>query len=90
MLEGQLGQIFQIVKHWGAVLLLDKADVYLEHHLNQDLVCNSLVSVFLYKLEYCKGIIFLTINRVLQFDEAVLSRIHLTLRYNDLNKATRE
>jgi SpoVK/Ycf46/Vps4 family AAA+-type ATPase len=90
MLEGQLGQIFQIAKHWGAVLLLDEADVYLEHRSNQDLVRNSLVSVFLRKLEYCEGIMFLTTNRVSQFDEAVLSRIHLTLRYDDLNKATRE
>ncbi|KIN08327.1 hypothetical protein OIDMADRAFT_110995, partial [Oidiodendron maius Zn] len=82
-----LGQIFQIVKHWSTILLLDKADVYLEYRLNQDLVYNSLVSIVLYKLEYYKGIMFLITNRVLQFDKAVLSWIYLILRYNDLNKA---
>jgi hypothetical protein len=32
---------------------------------------------------------FLTTNRVAQFDEATLSRIHLMLRYDDLNQAAR-
>ncbi|KIM93084.1 hypothetical protein OIDMADRAFT_138454, partial [Oidiodendron maius Zn] len=41
-----------------------KSLLYL-YYLNKDLVCNSLVSVFLYKLEYYKGIIFLTINCIL-------------------------
>jgi SpoVK/Ycf46/Vps4 family AAA+-type ATPase len=89
-LEAQLCRIFQIASHWGAVLLLDEADVYLEQRSTQDLVRNGLVSVFLRKLEYCEGIMFLTTNRVPQFDEAILSRIHLTLRYDDLDKKTRE
>jgi SpoVK/Ycf46/Vps4 family AAA+-type ATPase len=89
-LEAQLGQIFQIAKNWGAVLLLDEADVYFERRSNHDLVRNSLVAVFLRKLEYCEGIMFLTTNRVSQFDEAILSRIHITLRYDDLDKDTKE
>jgi hypothetical protein len=32
---------------------------------------------------------FLTTNRVSQFDEAILTRIHLMLRYDDLNQAAR-
>ncbi|PMD60198.1 uncharacterized protein K444DRAFT_497188, partial [Hyaloscypha bicolor E] len=47
------------------------------------------VSIFLYKLEYCQGIIFLIINRVSKFNKAILSRIHLILRYNDLIKYAR-
>ena len=88
-LEAQLSQVFQLASNWGAILLLDEADVYLERRSNQDLVRNGLVSVFLRKLEYCDGIIFLTTNRVPQFDEAILSRIHLTLRYGDLDKTTK-
>jgi len=30
---------------------------------------------------------FLTTNRVAQFDKAILSRIHVMLRYGDLSKA---
>ncbi len=33
---------------------------------------------------------FLTTNRVSQFDEAILSRVHITLRYDDLDKDTKE
>jgi hypothetical protein len=42
--------------------------------------------VFLRKLEYYEGIMFLTINRVAEFDRAILSRIHVILRYGDLIK----
>jgi hypothetical protein len=56
---------------------------------SHDLVRNGLVSVFLRKLEYCEGIMFLTTNRVSQFDEAILTRIHLMLGYDDLNQAAR-
>jgi hypothetical protein len=52
------------------VLLLDEADVYLERRAAQDVLRNSLVSVFLRSLEYYKGIFFLTTNRVRDFDEA--------------------
>jgi hypothetical protein len=33
---------------------------------------------------------FLTTNRISQFDEAILSRIHITLRYDDLDLTTKE
>jgi SpoVK/Ycf46/Vps4 family AAA+-type ATPase len=84
-MESQLSQIFQIASHWGAILLLDEADVFLERRSSQDLVRNGLVSVFLRKLEYCEGIMFLTTNRVSEFDEAILTRVHLMLRYDHLN-----
>ena len=45
---------------------------------------NGLVSVFLRKLEYCTGILFLTTNHVSESDEAIPSRIHVTLKYENL------
>lgn len=47
---------------------------------------NRLVTVFLRKLEYYRGLLFLTSNRGIQFDDAILSRIHLTIEYEDLTK----
>jgi SpoVK/Ycf46/Vps4 family AAA+-type ATPase len=88
-LEKQLSNIFQIAKQWDAILLLDEADVFLEKRSSQNLQRNGLVSVFLRKLEYCTGILFLTTNRVSEFDEAILSRIHLLLRYNNLTSDAR-
>ncbi|KAF1963459.1 P-loop containing nucleoside triphosphate hydrolase protein [Byssothecium circinans] len=89
-LEGQLSDIFQIASHWNAILLLDEADVYLERRSSQDLLRNSLVTVFLRKLEYLNGIMFLTTNRVTEFDEAILSRIHLMMRYDELSSYARK
>jgi len=88
-LEEQLSAIFQIASHWNAILLLDEADVYLEARSPQNLERNALVSVFLRKLEYCEGVMFLTTNRVSEFDPAILSRIHLMLRYDNLSKDAR-
>jgi hypothetical protein len=88
-LEGQLSWIFKTASHWNAILLLNKADVFLEQRLLNNLTHNSLVSVFLHKLKYYKKILFLMTNWVSQFDEAILSQIHLMLRYDNLTKAAR-
>jgi hypothetical protein len=50
---------------------------------------NRLVTVFLRKLEYYQGILFLTSNRGIQFDDAILSRIHLIVKYKDLSREFR-
>jgi hypothetical protein len=41
--------------------------------------------VFLRSLEYFRGILFLTTNRVGSFDDAFISRIHIALHYKKLN-----
>ena len=51
---------------------------------------NALVSVFLRELEHYEGILFLTTNRMQTFDPAILSRIHLPLRYDPLKQEARE
>ncbi|KAF8540209.1 P-loop containing nucleoside triphosphate hydrolase protein [Trichophaea hybrida] len=83
-------RIFKTASHWNAILFPDEADVFLERRSPDNLTRNGLVSVFLRKLEYYEGILFLTTNRVSQFDEAILSRIHLMLRYDDLTKDVRK
>jgi hypothetical protein len=83
-LEGELQKILDIAHAWGAVLLLDEADVFLEKRTIQDIHRNALVSIFLRLLEYFQGILFLTTNRVETFDDAFQSRIHIALRYGDL------
>lgn len=84
-LEGELQKILDIAHAWGAVLLLDEADVFLEKRTIQDIHRNALVSIFLRLLEYFQGILFLTTNRVETFDDAFQSRIHIALRYGELS-----
>ena len=83
-LEYELQKILDIAHSWGAVLLLDEADVFLEKREVHDIHRNALVSIFLRLLEYFQGILFLTTNRVETFDDAFQSRIHIALRYGEL------
>lgn len=83
-LEYELQKILDIAHSWGAVLLLDEADVFLEKREVHDIHRNALVSIFLRLLEYFQGILFLTTNRVQTFDDAFQSRIHVALRYGEL------
>lgn len=83
-LEQDLNRIMDITHSWGAILLLDEADVFLEARQPHDIHRNSLVSVFLRLTEYYQGILFLTTNRVETFDEAFQSRIHMGIRYDNL------
>ena len=83
-LEHELQKILDIAHSWGAVLLLDEADVFLEKREVHDIHRNALVSIFLRLLEYFQGILFLTTNRVETFDDAFQSRIHIALRYGEL------
>lgn len=89
-LERELQNILDIAHAWGAVLLLDEADVFLEKRSTHDIQRNALVSIFLRLLEYFQGILFLTTNRVEVFDDAFVSRIHLSLRYGDLSQKAKK
>ncbi|KPM35016.1 hypothetical protein AK830_g11549 [Neonectria ditissima] len=103
--EQYLGDVLEIGKAWGCVVLLDEADVFLEERSFTDQKRNAVISstpphpnfdiqhtnptVFLRVLEYYDGILILTTNRVGSFDEAFKSRIQLALAYPRLNEEDR-
>ncbi|KAF2732216.1 hypothetical protein EJ04DRAFT_514069 [Polyplosphaeria fusca] len=89
-LDMELQKIMEMAHCWGAILLLDEADVFLEQRAANDVHRNALVSVFLRLLEYYQGILFLTTNRVNTFDEAFQSRIHMPIRYENLPHRARK
>jgi hypothetical protein len=75
--------------NFNAVLLLDEADAFIEQRTSYHDTHNRLVTIFLRKLEYYQGILFLTSNRGIQFDNAILSRIHLIIKYENLTREFR-
>jgi hypothetical protein len=83
-LEERLPLIFERASKWNALLLLDEADVFLEQRSIGDINRNALVCVFLRTLEYYQGIMFFTTNRVKQIDNAIASRIHFKIKYDNL------
>ncbi|KAJ8131274.1 hypothetical protein O1611_g2355 [Lasiodiplodia mahajangana] len=88
-LEENLLRFFKDATEWDAIVLLDEADVYLERRSAHDLRRNSIVSIFLRAMDYFQGILFLTSNRVGHFDEAFMSRIHVSIGYERLDEDAR-
>ncbi|KAI0116462.1 hypothetical protein GGR51DRAFT_501417 [Nemania sp. FL0031] len=88
-LEENLLRFFKDATEWDAIVLLDEADVYLERRSAHDLKRNSIVSIFLRAMDYFQGILFLTSNRVGHFDEAFMSRIHVSIGYERLDEDAR-
>jgi SpoVK/Ycf46/Vps4 family AAA+-type ATPase len=88
-LEASLRKILDMASRWNAVLLLDEADIFLEARNEHDIHRNAMVGVFLRLLEYHTGVLFLTTNRVRNFDPAFHSRISLALQYPNLTSDTR-
>ncbi|KAF2871440.1 hypothetical protein BDV95DRAFT_606882 [Massariosphaeria phaeospora] len=86
--EENLKEHFTLASRWDCVMLLDEADVFLAKRRSEDLQRNSIVSVFLRIMEYYKGLLFLTTNRVGTFDEAFKSRVHISLFYADFDQKT--
>jgi AAA+ superfamily predicted ATPase len=89
-MEMKLKATLKRTEKWNAVLLFDECDVLLQERSSSRLEHNELVTVFLRMLEYYRGIIIMTTNRVETMDKAFQSRIHLTLRYPDLDSAAKE
>ncbi|KAL8279877.1 hypothetical protein RQP46_007727 [Phenoliferia psychrophenolica] len=88
-LERRLRDALDVGLSWGAVVLIDEADVFLEERGVRDVYRNSMVSVFLRLLEYHSGILILTTNRIRTVDPAFLSRFSLALTYPDLDETKR-
>ncbi|PPQ74421.1 hypothetical protein CVT26_001404 [Gymnopilus dilepis] len=92
-IDYNLTKFLQYATIWGAVVLIDEADVFLEARtrgLADRLEQNSLVAVFLRQLEYFHGIVFLTSNRATELDPAIKSRIHLFLEFSMPDRKAQE
>lgn len=83
-LERTLTEVLDIAATWRAVLLLDEADVFLQKRTSTGILQNQMTGTFLRFLEYYRGVLFLTTNRIGTFDNAFRSRISMFLRYPTL------
>lgn len=84
-----LKRVFDMAIHWGAVVLLDEADVFMAERNPNDIHRNELVSIFLRELEYFRGILFLTTNLYHTIDTAFRSRVNLHLVFPALSRESR-
>jgi len=87
-MEKALKDTLTRAQRWGAVMLIDEADVYIKRR-DDDIAANAVVGVFLRVLEYFNGLLFLTTNRVDDIDEAIVSRCIAMIKYHTPHKKDR-
>ncbi len=75
----KLKAILRRGERWGAVVLLDEADVFLQERDKTDVSRNALVSIFLTQVEYHPGILIFTTNLIKQIDSAFESTCYLRM-----------
>jgi len=79
-LEKALAPVLSRATRWKAILLVDEADVYI-HERGEDIRQNAVVGVWLQVLESYRGVLFMTTNREVIIDDAIMSRATAVIRY---------
>jgi hypothetical protein len=87
-METALKDVLTRAQRWGAVMLIDEADVYIKRR-DDNITMNAVVGVFLRVLEYFNGLLFLTTNRVDDIDEAIVSRCIALIRFHPPHREDR-
>ncbi|KAF2844074.1 P-loop containing nucleoside triphosphate hydrolase protein [Plenodomus tracheiphilus IPT5] len=90
VVEAVLHRALKLCAEFGAVLLIDEADVFMGARSSFNLIRDELVATFLRLLEYYSGIMILTTNRMSNIDPAFESRIDITLTYESLSETDRK
>jgi len=88
-LEERLTDVLDLAAPWGALVLIDEAEMLLEKRSKGEVLRNALVCVMLRLIEYYRGILILTTNRVSELDPAFQSRVQCALRYEPLDTTSR-
>ena len=88
-LEAKLQDILELAQPWGALVLIDEAEMLLERRTKTDILRNAMVCVMLRLLDYYQGVLFLTSNRVASLDPAFQSRVQCALQYDALGPSER-
>ncbi|WP_424194905.1 AAA family ATPase [Ampullimonas aquatilis] len=88
-METALKDVLTRAQRWGAVMLIDEADVYIKRR-DDNITMNAVVGVFLRVLEYFNGLLFLTTNRVDDIDEAIVSRCIAMIKFYPPDAAARQ
>jgi SpoVK/Ycf46/Vps4 family AAA+-type ATPase len=87
-METALKDVLTRAQRWGAIMLIDEADVYIKRR-DDNITMNAVVGVFLRVLEYFNGLLFLTTNRVDDIDEAIVSRCIAMIKFHPPNSDAR-
>ncbi|KAI0890999.1 P-loop containing nucleoside triphosphate hydrolase protein [Annulohypoxylon nitens] len=79
-----LERAFLRAANWGAILLVEEADMFVRTS-EFDIQYRTILSSFLNKLDYSQAAVFMTANRIQGLDDALNSRLHIALPFRDLD-----
>ncbi|OTA88686.1 hypothetical protein M434DRAFT_14903 [Hypoxylon sp. CO27-5] len=85
--EDRLTMAFLRAANWGAILLLEDAEIFVQDRNvgNLDLQRCAIMSSFLSKLDYSRTVTFMATNRKPRLDPALISRLDLPLSFPDFD-----
>jgi AAA+ superfamily predicted ATPase len=86
--EINLLRILKRAEYWNCILLFDEVDIFMAKR-DDNLERSAIVAIFLRLLDYYKGIMFMTTNRVDVLDDALYSRVTMRIDYPSLTKEYR-
>jgi SpoVK/Ycf46/Vps4 family AAA+-type ATPase len=87
--ESRIDNLFRQAHVWNAILLIDEAEVILAERTMENMKQSAWVAVFLRKIEYFEGILFLTTNQIHFIDQAFESRVTVGIRFPTMDKEQR-
>ncbi len=79
--EANITQFLSRGSRWGAIVLIDEADVYIRAR-DRDMEHNAIVASLLRVLEYQTSILFMTTNLADTVDDAIVSRCIARINYH--------
>ncbi|KAJ3957595.1 hypothetical protein N0V92_005845 [Colletotrichum tropicale] len=84
----RLGEIFLLVRRWGAIILIDEAGMFMTKRQASTPAQNAAITAFLWLLHTYDGLIFLTSTSE-DIDTAFYDCIHATIKYVGLDETQR-
>ncbi|KAK1753648.1 P-loop containing nucleoside triphosphate hydrolase protein [Echria macrotheca] len=87
--ERRIDKLFREAHMWNAILLIDEAEVILAERTMENMKQSAWVAVFLRKIEYFEGILFLTTNQIHFIDQAFESRVTVGIRFPKMDRDQR-
>ncbi|KAF2970429.1 hypothetical protein GQX73_g3084 [Xylaria multiplex] len=78
-----------LASEWQAMLLIDEADVYVNGPSSNDGIHNAFVGALLRALDNYSGVLFLTTHHDAAINDAIRSRIRLSIPYKSLSFGSR-
>ena len=89
VIGSNLAVYLKLAQLWGAIFVIEDADVIFERRSTRDMIRNAIVTICLRTIENYSGVLLLTTTRIGTIDESFQARVQLAVEYRDPNRDDR-